>query len=209
MSVVMFLLAAISAWSALTRPIVGESTIASLDSSSSNLTWSNGYAQLTANSVNTIFGNVYRNDMLDTRSGYAEFTRINFSIDADLSHLFDWNTKQLFLYLSVEYETPKHGRNQVVIWDKIVKSKEEARELRITESNKYPFRHVDGHFKDTNNAKLVLRWDVAPYVGLMLPETVPFVGEMVKGKSYARAVEAKLRGVESIVLKRKVSTTQA
>jgi hypothetical protein len=32
--------------------------------------------------------------------------------DKDLMNLFNWNTKQLFLYLTIEYETPSHvGRD--------------------------------------------------------------------------------------------------
>ncbi len=30
---------------------------------------------------------------------------INFDLNADLEYLFNWNVKQLFLYLTAEYET--------------------------------------------------------------------------------------------------------
>lgn len=32
----------------------------------------------------------------------------NFDLDADLEPLFNWNVKQLFLYLTAEYTTPKN-----------------------------------------------------------------------------------------------------
>lgn len=44
------------------------------------------------------------------------------SINADFSKQFHWNVKQLFIYLVVEYATPTHPRNQVVIWDRIMKN---------------------------------------------------------------------------------------
>jgi len=45
---------------------------------------------------------------------------ITFDITADLENIFDWNVKQLFLYLSAEYSTKNNALNQVVLWDKIV-----------------------------------------------------------------------------------------
>ena len=35
------------------------------------------------------------------------------SFQADLNPLFNWNVKQLFLYLTAEYETPNNKLNQV------------------------------------------------------------------------------------------------
>ena len=45
---------------------------------------------------------------------------------ADLSPLFNWNVKQLFLYLTAEYETKTNKVNQVVLWDKIIQRGENA-----------------------------------------------------------------------------------
>ena len=38
---------------------------------------------------------------------------LTFDLQADLSPLFNWNVKQLFLYLTAEYETPNNKLNQV------------------------------------------------------------------------------------------------
>ena len=43
-----------------------------------------------------------------------------------MTPLFNWNVKQLFLYLSAEYETEKNQVNQVVLWDKIIQRGENA-----------------------------------------------------------------------------------
>lgn len=37
-----------------------------------------------------------------------------------MTPVFNWNCKQLFLYLLAEYETKKNKVNQVVLWDKII-----------------------------------------------------------------------------------------
>ncbi|KAK3905317.1 hypothetical protein C8A05DRAFT_41706 [Staphylotrichum tortipilum] len=56
-----------------------------------------------------------------------EYAIIKFSLDADLSSLFTWNTKSLFVYVTAEW--PSAGasssadgapNNQAVIWDSII-----------------------------------------------------------------------------------------
>jgi signal peptidase complex subunit 3 len=49
---------------------------------------------------------------------------VNFDLNVDLSHLFNWNVKQLFLYLTAEYTTKANKLNQVVLWDKIILKKD-------------------------------------------------------------------------------------
>ena len=55
-----------------------------------------------------------------------EYALIRFDLDADLSPLFGWNTKQVFVYVSAEYPA-EHGQglghegtNKAVIWDTII-----------------------------------------------------------------------------------------
>ncbi|VEN33831.1 unnamed protein product [Callosobruchus maculatus] len=40
---------------------------------------------------------------------------LTFDLQADLTHLFNWNVKQLFLYLTAEYKTENNELNQVRI----------------------------------------------------------------------------------------------
>ena len=51
---------------------------------------------------------------------------LTFDLQADLTPLFNWNVKQLFLYLTAEYETRNNVVNQVVLWDKIIQRGENA-----------------------------------------------------------------------------------
>ncbi|MED6209282.1 hypothetical protein PIB30_053194 [Stylosanthes scabra] len=60
------------------------------------------------------------------------------NISADLQSLFTWNTKQVFVFLAAEYETPKNSLNQISLWDGIIPSKEHAK-FWIHTSNKYRF----------------------------------------------------------------------
>merc|ERR1711971_653790 len=49
---------------------------------------------------------------------------INFDLQADLSPLFNWNVKALYLCLTAEYITKENSLNEMVLWDKIVKWRE-------------------------------------------------------------------------------------
>ncbi|KAK4156451.1 hypothetical protein C8A00DRAFT_41028 [Chaetomidium leptoderma] len=57
-----------------------------------------------------------------------EYAIIKFSLDADLSSLFTWNTKQLFVYVTAEWPSVggsgsgQNATNQAVIWDSIITS---------------------------------------------------------------------------------------
>jgi signal peptidase complex subunit 3 len=58
--------------------------------------------------------------------GGVDRALLSFDINADLTPAFHWNIKQLFVFVVAEYESTLNPLNQVIIWDKIVKSKEEA-----------------------------------------------------------------------------------
>lgn len=61
-----------------------------------------------------------------------EYAIIKFTLDADLSTLFTWNTKQLFVYITAEWPATSSSTgttipsnataNQAVIWDTIITS---------------------------------------------------------------------------------------
>ena len=48
---------------------------------------------------------------------------VTFDLDADLRSIFSWNTKQLFVYLQAEYETPENKVNEIALWDSIIQQK--------------------------------------------------------------------------------------
>ncbi|KAK7012699.1 signal peptidase subunit 3 [Favolaschia claudopus] len=94
-----------------------------------------------------------------------EHAHVDFEVDADLSSLFNWNTKQLFLYVDAEYTNARGVKNAVVIWDRIVRRKADAK-IHYAGKQKY-------HFKDTNTfrdaqAIYTLRYNVMPHVGALV-----------------------------------------
>ncbi|PPQ67490.1 hypothetical protein CVT25_006031 [Psilocybe cyanescens] len=91
---------------------------------------------------------------------------VHFNITADLTPLFHWNTKQLFLYLEAEYANKKGVKNEVVIWDRIVRRKEDAF-IKFEGKNKYVFRDISSSFNGVPPANYVLKYNIMPYVGLL------------------------------------------
>ena len=81
---------------------------------------------------------------------------LTFDLEADLTSVFNWNAKQLFLYLVAEYQTPKNVLNQVVLWDKIILRGENAKIDVKSINTKYYF------WDDGNGLKWVVgrvrRW---------------------------------------------------
>jgi hypothetical protein len=54
-----------------------------------------------------------------------EYAQIRFDLDADLTSLFTWNTKQVFIYVTANYPANSNGGvSEAVIWDTIIQSPE-------------------------------------------------------------------------------------
>ncbi|EPS94225.1 signal peptidase [Fomitopsis schrenkii] len=95
-----------------------------------------------------------------------EFAFVNLNLTADLSPLFHWNTKQLFLYVSAEYTDQQGTVNDVVIWDRIVRRKEDAN-ISSNIHNKYRFKAMSPTFQNVPPAQYTLKYNVMPYIGML------------------------------------------
>ncbi|KAG9316851.1 signal peptidase 22 kDa subunit [Chiua virens] len=91
---------------------------------------------------------------------------VKFNITADLRPLFHWNTKQLFVYLEAEYTNAQGVNNTVVLWDRIVRRREDAN-IGLSSRNKYKFRELSQSFKNVSPTEFVLKYNLMPYVGLL------------------------------------------
>lgn len=89
---------------------------------------------------------------------------MSFDLNADLRPAFHWNLKQLFVYVVAEYETNANPLNQVIIWDKIVKSQDTAY-LRVQdEFVKYALIDQGAELRG-KKITLKLMWDHMPLTG--------------------------------------------
>jgi len=69
---------------------------------------------------------IFQSRYASTPRASGEQALINFDLDADLRGVWNWNTKQLFVYVMAEYKTKNAQLNQAVIWDTIVQEEEFA-----------------------------------------------------------------------------------
>lgn len=96
-----------------------------------------------------------------------DFASFVFSLDADLRPVFNWNVKQLFVYISANYSTVEKGKQQyseVILWDKIIQSPEMALLHYAELRNKYAL--VDkGNVLRNTAITFKLNWDITPYAG--------------------------------------------
>mmetsp|Transcript_899 Transcript_899/g.2291 ORF Transcript_899/g.2291 Transcript_899/m.2291 type:complete len:172 (-) Transcript_899:1142-1657(-) len=106
------------------------------------------------------------------RMGKNDEAILSFKLKSDLSTCFSWNTKQLFAYIKVEYETKKHKRNEVTVWDKVVASKEEA-QVDQTFISKYKLVDNGADLRG-KNVTLTLAWNVMPYIGGLYYQDMKF-----------------------------------
>ncbi|NXP88269.1 SPCS3 peptidase, partial [Passerina amoena] len=123
-------------------------------------------------------------DILNGKNGLQTFCNEN-----TLS-IFDWNVKQLFLYLSAEYSTKNNALNQVVLWDKIMLRGDNPRLSLKDMKSKYFFFDDGNGLKGNRNITLTLSWNVVPNAGILPLVTgsghvsVPFPDTYETTKSY-------------------------
>ena len=91
---------------------------------------------------------------------------LSLGIYADLRSVYNWNVKQLFVYVTAEYETDANVLNQVVIWDTIVEEPSQALIKADFAVNKYSLTDQGYGLRD-NNVTLVLNWNIVPSTGLL------------------------------------------
>ncbi|NXF04017.1 SPCS3 peptidase, partial [Smithornis capensis] len=120
----------------------------------------------------------------------SSYNMVFFLTRIHLQSIFDWNVKQLFLYLSAEYSTKNNALNQVVLWDKIMLRGDNPRLSLKDMKSKYFFFDDGNGLKGNRNITLTLSWNVVPNAGILPLVTgsghvsVPFPDTYETTKSY-------------------------
>ncbi|OAR01473.1 hypothetical protein LLEC1_03887 [Akanthomyces lecanii] len=164
-----------------------------------------------------------------------EYAVIRFSLDADLSSLFTWNTKNLFVYVTADWPGPDNTTNSAVIWDSIITNPSADHLLNIgpatlkklrkssagksidpsrgklklkNQKPKYQITHPSGKIAQTQDVTLKLHYNVQPWVGLLtwnMPKDLFLWKTMSGGQSKKVALPA-LKVKESKDTNTKTST---
>mmetsp|Transcript_25479 Transcript_25479/g.61367 ORF Transcript_25479/g.61367 Transcript_25479/m.61367 type:complete len:182 (-) Transcript_25479:123-668(-) len=96
----------------------------------------------------------------------AENALFSLDIDADLTSLWNWNVKQLFVWVQAEYRTKTYKKNQVILWDTIIEDPSEAHLLLKDEKLKYELTSFEKELRN-REINLTIAWDIMPVVGVL------------------------------------------
>lgn len=92
---------------------------------------------------------------------------LTFDLQANLTNVFNWNVKQLFLYLTAEYSSEKNSLSQVVLWDKIILRGENAILDFKSMNPKYYFWDDGNGLRNNSHVSLTLSYNIIPNSGLL------------------------------------------
>ena len=120
-----------------------------------------------------VVSKVVLNELTSLRAhGGVDRALLSFDVAADLRPAFHWNLKQLFVFVLAEYESPTNTLNQVILWDKIVQTDEEA----LVEYNKTLVKYAlvdQSTFLRNTSVNLRLVWDHMPVTGRLFMDSAP------------------------------------
>lgn len=99
------------------------------------------------------------------------------NLTADLRSEFAWNTKQLFVFVNVLFETPTNAVSEMVAWSSIVKDKEVAVMTLPALRPQYPYAITDQGFNLRGRQfNITVAWNVMPKVGALSKRVRTFAG---------------------------------
>lgn len=92
-----------------------------------------------------------------------ENARFKFDLVADFNDLVDWNTKQIFTYIYIDFDDD-HSDSKMVIWDKILNDKSKMYLNYKNLKSKYSVWDYVPTLEGRNGT-LKLGYNIQPYVG--------------------------------------------
>ncbi|OAF69122.1 hypothetical protein A3Q56_03130 [Intoshia linei] len=106
-----------------------------------------------------------------------DLATVKANIQANFTNIFDWNVRQVFIFMVLTYET-KDKKVESTIWDFIMLR--ENNQFIDLKNEKSKYTVVERHNLINNNkakSKLSLRWNIIPNTGLFLWNRAPDSGE--------------------------------
>ncbi|SCU83484.1 LADA_0C11716g1_1 [Lachancea dasiensis] len=98
-----------------------------------------------------------------------ENLKVSFDLNADLAPLFNWNTKQVFVYVTAAYNGKlKPGvKSEVTLWDSIITDKESSQISLSNMKSKYSIWDVEEKLSE-RELTLKLHWNIQPWIGSLV-----------------------------------------
>ncbi len=114
-------------------------------------------------------------DFSEYKQYKADQLKFDFEVSYDLSSEFNWNVNQLYLYVVASYETEKNKRNEVVVFDKIIRDKADYKSSSSLQKikSKYVLRDEYKGLLAGKKLQLSVRYQVMPIFGLLRNKDIP------------------------------------
>lgn len=107
------------------------------------------------------------------REAYTEtvvdLAQLKLDVEANLTSLYNWNTKVVYFYVKTEYESPRANktegtkRNEIIVWDKVVR-KDSTVFSHKNIKTKYTFYDPGTNFR-SREVKISPCWMVISWFG--------------------------------------------
>lgn len=111
---------------------------------------------------------------------------VQFNLDAQFEDCFDWNVKQIFVYLTANYKTAENFVNQVVLWDYVLNRGEKS-QISLRNQNPEYYMWDDGFgLKGNNNVTLTLSMNIIPNAGFLQTAVSPIVHRFAFPDTYVK-----------------------
>uniref|UniRef100_A0A6U6TXB4 Signal peptidase complex subunit 3 n=1 Tax=Zooxanthella nutricula TaxID=1333877 RepID=A0A6U6TXB4_9DINO len=91
---------------------------------------------------------------------------LSFHMSHDLSSEFNWNMKQLFVYLVVSYNDTTNKRNEVTVWDAVIENSKDAVFNAKNMMIEYPLRDQYKELRG-KDLRFHFRYRTMPICGVM------------------------------------------
>lgn len=112
-------------------------------------------------------------DFAEFKPYHADQVRFSFDMSVDLSTEYNWNVNQIYLFVVATYETDKNKKNEVVIYDRILRTVEEFSFSLKNQRVKYPLRDEHKNTLAGRKVKLSIRYQLMPIFGFMRIRELP------------------------------------
>ncbi len=128
----------------------------------SAVTMFNHYPEVTAK-INKVNVKEFGEYMYPRRPRPLTKAELELDFEFDLTNEFNWNVKQIFVWVMAEYHDKNIPINQVSVWDQLVTSKQAASFRKVKVSTEYALTE-SANIKG-KNVTLSINWDIHPRVG--------------------------------------------
>lgn len=91
---------------------------------------------------------------------------LKFKLDIDLQPIFNYNTKQIYLYITAQHSSSKRPINKIIIYDQIITSYDNARYSVRRGMSEYTVNDIQKELR-SNNIELSLGIEIMPHVGVI------------------------------------------